>query len=45
MNQSLETPEMVKKTLLPARVVRQATFSSSQICKEEQVTMNEEKLN
>ena len=25
-----------KKTLLPARAVRQATFSSSQICKEEQ---------
>ena len=25
-----------KKTLLPARAVRQATFSSSQICEEEQ---------
>ena len=25
-----------KKTLLPARAVRQAMFSSSQICKEEQ---------
>ena len=34
--QSLETPEVAKKTLLPARAVRQATFSSSQICKEEQ---------
>ena len=27
---------MAKKTLLPARAVRQATLSSSQICKEEQ---------